>query len=69
MKNFFTSIGVQIAAWAMFILSVLVLLYNGVTGDQIANVVQLVIGVVSAIGLLIVAIGKLIKKKWETAGK
>lgn len=68
MKNFFNKLWVQITAWCFIIIGTLVLLLGGVTAGDIAKVPALVAGILSAIGLLIVFIKKMIQKK-ETAEK
>lgn len=70
MKEFFTKVWVQVTAWIMLILAAVVLIIGGVTGADINNVVEIVIGIISAIGALVTLISTLIKKhQQETTGK
>lgn len=66
MKNFLTQTWVKVVAWAMIVIGVIVQLLNGVPVVEINEVVELIFGIVQAIGLLIVAIGKLLQKKATT---
>ena len=66
MKNFLNQTWVKIVAWVMIVIGVVVQLLNGVSVVEINEVVELIFGIVQAIGLLIVAIGKLLQKKATT---
>lgn len=66
MKNFLNQTWVKIVAWAMIVIGVVVQLLNGVSVVEINEVIELIFGIVQAIGLLIVAIGKLLQKKATT---
>jgi len=68
MKNFFEQTWVMIMAFVFIIIGVVILLLGGITVGEINNVVELIAGILSAIGLLIVAIRKLLQKK-ATTGK
>lgn len=61
--NFFKQTWVMIVAFSFIIIGVIVLILGGVTVGEINNVVELIAGILSAIGLLIIAIRKLIQKK------
>lgn len=63
MKDFITKKWVQITAWCFIIIGTLVLLLGGVTAGEIAKVPDLVAGIISAIGLLVVFIKKAITPK------
>jgi len=66
MKDFFNKLWVKIMAWAFIVIGAIVLLLGGTTVGDISGVVELVFGVIQAIGLLIIAIGKLLQKKATT---
>lgn len=66
MKNFLNQTWVKIVAWVMIIIGVVVQLLDGVSVVEINEVVELIFGIVQAIGLLIVAIQKLLQKKATT---
>jgi len=68
MKNFLNQTWIKIVAWAMIIIGVIVQLLDGVSVVEINEVVELIFEIVQAIGLLIVAIQKLLQKK-ASAGK
>lgn len=64
--DFFKKTWVMILAVVFIIIGTVVLIIGGVTVGEINGVVELVAGVLSAIGILIVAIRKLIQKKDTT---
>ena len=66
MKDFFNQLWVKIMAWIMIIIGTVVLILGGTTTGDINQVVELVFGVIEAIGLLIIAISKLLQKKAST---
>lgn len=66
--DFFKQTWVMILAVVFIIIGTVVLIIGGVTVGEINGVVELVAGVLSAIGLLVIAIRKLIQKK-DTANK
>jgi len=66
MKNFLNQTWVKVVAWVMIVIGVVIQLLNGVSVVEINEVVELIFGIVQAIGLLIVAIGKLLQKKATT---
>lgn len=66
MKDFFNQLWVKIMAWAFIVIGAVVLLLGGTSVGDISGVVELVFGVIQAIGLLIIAIGKLLQKKDTT---
>lgn len=68
MKNFFEQTWVVVMAFVFLIIGVAILLLRGISVGEINNVVELIAGILSAVGLLIVAIRKLLQKK-ATAGK
>lgn len=64
--DFFKKTWVMILAVVFIIIGTVVLIIGGVTVGEINGIVELVAGVLSAIGILIVAIRKLIQKKDTT---
>lgn len=64
--NFFKQVWVQVVAFIFIIIGVVILILGGVTTGEINNVVELIAGIISAIGLLIVAIRQLLQKKDST---
>lgn len=66
MKDFFNQLWVKIMAWAFIVIGAVALLLGGTSVGDISGVVELVFGVIQAIGLLIIAIGKLLQKKATT---
>lgn len=66
MKNFFTQLWVQIVAWIAVIIGTAVLLIGGTEVGDINQTVQLVFGIVEAVGLLIIFIKKMLQKKDTT---
>ncbi len=66
MKDFFNKLWVQIVAWAFVIIGTLVLLLGGTSVVDISKVPEYVFGIVEAIGILIIFIKKLLRKKGTT---
>lgn len=66
MKNFFNQLWVRIVAWVMIVIGTVVLILGGTSTGDINQVVELVFGIIEAIGLLVIAIGKLLQKKATT---
>lgn len=66
--DFFKKTWVVVMAFVFIIIGTIILLLGGTTVVDINNVVELIGGVLSAVGLLIVAIKKLLQKK-DTATK
>lgn len=66
--DFFKKTWVTIMAFVFIIIGVVILILGGVTVGEINNVVELIAGIISAIGLLIIAIKNLLQKK-DTAKK
>ena len=63
MKNFFNQLWVKIVAWASIVIGTLALLLGGTSVGDIVKVPELVYGIISAVGLLIVFIQSLLQKK------
>lgn len=68
MKDFFNQLWVKIVAWIMIIIGTAVLILGGTSVGDVDHVVELVFGIIEAVGLLIIAVGKLLQKK-ATANK
>lgn len=66
MKDFFNQLWVKIVAWVMIIIGTAVLILGGTSTGDINQVIELVFGIIEAIGLLVIAIGKLLQKKATT---
>ncbi len=64
--DFFKKTWVTIMAFVFIIIGVVVLLLGGISVGEINDIVELIAGILSAIGLLIVAIKKLLQKKDST---
>lgn len=64
--DFFKKTWVTIVAFVFIIIGVVVLLLGGISVGEIDNVVEFIAGIISAIGLLIIAIKKLLLKKDTT---
>ena len=64
--NFLNQKWVKIVSWIMIIIGVAVQILDGTDVGDINQVVELVFGIIQAIGLLIIAIGKLLQKKATT---
>lgn len=64
--NFLNQKWVKIVSWVMIIIGVAVQILDGTDVGDINQVVELVFGIIQAIGLLIIAIGKLLQKKATT---
>ena len=65
-KNFFNQTWVKVVSWIMIIIGVVIQILGGTSVGEISQVVELVFGIIQAIGLLIIAIGKLLQKKATT---
>ena len=68
MKDFFNKMWVKITAWCMLIIGTLALILGGTSVGEIVQIPELVYGIVQAVGILIIAISKLLQKK-ATDGK
>ena len=63
MKNFFNKLWVKIVAWTSIVIGTLALILGGTSVGDIVKVPELVYGIISAVGLLIVFIQNLLQKK------
>lgn len=68
MKDFFNKVWVQAVAWVFVILGTLALILGGTAVADISHAVELVFGIVSAVGLLVLFIREMLRKK-DTTGK
>ena len=66
--NFFKKAWVMILAFVFIIIGVVILILGGISVGEINNIVELIGGIISAIGLLVIAINKLLQKK-DSANK
>lgn len=60
--DFFKKTWVMVVAFAFIIIGTIILILGGISVGEINNVVELIGGVLSAIGLLLIAIKKLLQK-------
>ena len=63
MSNFINKMWVQIVAWIFVIIGTAVLIIGGTSVGNIDKVVELVFGIIEAVGLLIIFIKKMLQKK------
>lgn len=63
LKNFLNQLWVKIVCIVMWVVATAVLIYDGVTVGQLNDVAKLIVGVGTAIALLITAIRALLQKK------
>ena len=66
--SFFKQLWVQIIAWICVIIGTAVLIIGGTSVGNIDNAIELVFGIIEAIGLLVIFIKKMLQKI-ETAEK
>ena len=66
LKNFLNQKWVKIVCIVMWVIATAVLIYDGVTVDQLNDVAKLIVGVGTAIALLITALRVLLQKKDTT---
>lgn len=66
LKNFLNQMWVKVVAVILWVIATAVLIYDGVTVGQLTDIAKLIIGVGSAIALLVLAIKKLLQKKDTT---
>ena len=64
--DFFKKTWVMVVAFVFIIIGTAILILGGISVGEINNVVELIGGILSAIGLLIIAIKKLLQKKDTT---
>lgn len=61
--EFFKKIWVMVMAFIFIIVGVIILILGGTSVGEIDKIVELIAGIISAIGLLIIAIRELLQKK------
>ena len=66
LKNFLNQLWVRVVCVMMWVISTAVLIFDGVTVGELNNTAKLILGVLSAIGILIAGIRKLLQKKDTT---
>lgn len=66
LKNFLNNVWVKVVCVIMWVISTAVLLYDGVTVGELNDTVKLIVGLGTALSLLIVGIRKLLQKKDAT---
>ena len=64
--DFFKKTWVTIMAFVFIIIGVVVLLLGGISVGEINDIIERIAGILSAIGLLIIGIKKLLQKKDST---
>lgn len=63
LKNFLNQMWVKVACVVMLVIAMAVLLYDGVTVGEITDTAKLIVGLGTALSLLIAGIRKLLQKK------
>ena len=66
LRNFLNQIWVKVVCIVMWVISTAVLIYDGVTVGELTDTAKLIVGVGTAIALLITALRKLLQKKDTT---
>lgn len=66
LKNFLNQMWVRVICVIMWVISTAVLIFDGVTVGELNDTAKLILGVLSAIGILIAGIRKLLQKKDTT---
>ena len=65
-KNFLNNMWVKVVCAIMWVISTAVLLYDGVTVGELNDATKLIVGLGTALSLLIVVLRKLLQKKDTT---
>lgn len=68
LKNFLNSFWVKLVCVILWVIATAILLYDGVTVGQLSDTAKLIVGVGTALALLIAGLRKLLQKK-DTANK
>ena len=63
MKDFFNKTWVKITSWIFLLIGAVALILGGTSVAEIGKGVELVAGIISAVGLLVVFIKEMIEKK------
>lgn len=66
LKNFLNQTWVKVACVVMWVISTAVLLYDGVTVGELNDTAKLIVGLGTALALLIAGLRKLLQKKDTT---
>ena len=66
LKNFLNQMWVRVVCVTAWVISTAVLIFDGVTVGELNDTAKLILGVLSAIGILIAGIRKLLQKKDTT---
>ena len=66
LRNFLNQMWVKVVCIVMWVISTAVLIYDGVTVGELTDTAKLIVGVGTAIALLITALRKLLQKKDTT---
>lgn len=67
LKSFLNQLWVRVVCVIMWVISTAVLIFDGVTVGELNDTTKLILGVLSAIGILIAGIRKLLQKKDTTS--
>lgn len=67
LKGFLNQLWVRVVCIIMWVISTAVLIFDGVTVGELNDTAKLILGVLSAIGILIAGIRKLIQKNDTTS--
>ena len=67
LKSFLNQLWVRVVCVIMWVISTAVLIFDGVTVGELNDTAKLILGVLSAIGILIAGIRKLLQKKDTTS--
>ena len=67
LKNFLNQLWVRVVCVIAWVISTAVLIFDGVTVRELDDTAKLILGVLSAIGILIAGIRKLLQKKDTTS--
>lgn len=63
MKDFFNKTWVKITSWIFLLIGAVALILGGTSVAEIGKGVELIAGIISAVGLLVVFIKEMIEKK------
>lgn len=67
LKNFLNQMWVRVVCVIMWVIATAVLIYDGVTVGELTDTAKLIVGVGTALALLIAGIRKLLQKKDTTS--
>lgn len=67
LKNFLNQVWVRVVCVIMWVIATAVLIYDGVTVGELTDTAKLIVGVGTALALLIAGIRKLLQKKDTTS--